>query len=587
MNNFNQKNSNFIYYVSIKILLFSLLLYHSTEVTAQQNKKTKQQIDERGEVYLLIDVPDKKTLSKLNKVSSIDRRSIAENGNRVYAYVFKNQFRDFENLKLNYLLQIPPSLKMAATMCPDLNSVKNWNCYPTYNQYISLMNEFATNFPDLCQLEEIGKSVDGRSVMSIKISDNVAQDEEEPAFFYSSTMHGNETAGYPLMLRLIDYLLNNYQSDSRIKELIDNTEIWINPLANPDGTYSAGNLEITGATRSNANGYDLNRNFPDPIDGYPKPGDLHYPIQLETQDMMDFMAAHNFVLSANFHGGAEVINYPWDTWYQRHADDDWYQNLSRQYADTVHANSSGYMAYLDNGITNGYDWYPISGGRQDYANYYLHSRETTIELSVKIPDASTLPSLWDYNYRSLLNYIDRVHLGLYGKITDVDGNPVKAKIFIENHDADSSDIYSNPDNGMYYRLIIGGSYDISYSASCFNTKTYNNISFSDTELKRLDVVLEKETVSINNITIAQIQLKAINNPFNNYISVNFDLSDHVGKLSISLYDSHGRLCKKTQYNNAKTGNNSFYLKTEELSNGLYILMIHTPEFSIRKKLIKQ
>jgi len=447
------------------------------------------------------------------------------------------------------------------------------------------MNEFVTDFPDLCQLEEIGKSVDGRSVLSIKISDNVSQDEEEPAFFYTSTMHGDEVAGYVLMLRLIDYLLNNYQSDSRIKELIDTTEIWINPLANPDGTYSAGNSEITGAIRNNANNKDLNRNFPDPEDGEFPDGTR----QIETQDMMDFMAAHNFVLSANFHGGVEVVNYPWDTWYTRHADDDWYQNLSRQYADTVHANSTNYMTGFSNGITNGADWYLVSGGRQDYANYYLHSRETTIELSDdKIPDASTLPNLWNYNYRSFLNYINRVHLGLYGKITDVDGNPLKANIYIENHDVDSSDIYSNPENGMYYRLIMGGTtYNISYSASGYNTKTYDDISFSDTELKRMDVVLEKEAVSINNITTAPIQLKTINNPFNNYISANFYFADYVGKLSVSLYDSYGRLHKNAQYNNAKTGNKSIYMSTEELSSGLYILQIQTQQSSIRKKLIKQ
>ena len=566
-----------------KILFFGILLFHSTEVTAQQYKTTKQQIEERGEVYLLIDVPNQRTLYKLNKVSSIVRGTITENSNKVYAYVSKNQIKDFEDLDLNYSLQIPPSLKLAAAMCPDLSGVKNWNCYPTYDQYISLMNEFVTNFPDLCQLEEIGKSVDGRSVMSIKISDNVAQDEEEPAFFYTSTMHGDEIAGYPLMLRLIDYLLNNYQSDNRIQELIDSTEIWINPLANPDGTYSAGNLSITGATRNNANNKDLNRNFPDPQDGYYPDGER----QQETQDMMNFMATHNFVLAANFHGGVEVVNYPWDTWYTRHADDDWYQSLSGQYADTVHSNSTGYMTDFNNGITNGADWYLVSGGRQDYANYYLHSRETTIEIStVKIPDASTLPNLWNYNYRSFLNYINRVHYGLYGKITDVDGNPLKAKIYIENHDVDSSDIYSDKDNGMYYRMIMGGTYDISFSAEGYKTKTYNDISFIDTERKRLDVVLEKVPVSINDLSKAIIGIKTINNPFNNYIAANLDVPDYSGEIQISLYDANGRLHKKTKLNNLKTGLNSFYMTTNELRSGLYILQIQAEQYAIKEKLIK-
>jgi murein tripeptide amidase MpaA len=109
-------------------------------------------------------------------------------------------------------------------------------------------------------------------------------------------MHGDEVTGYVLMLRLIDYLLSNYQTDARIKKLIDSTEIWINPLANPDGTYAAGNTDISGATRANANGYDLNRNFPDPESGE-YPGGTR---QKETQDMMNFMQKINLYLQLIF-----------------------------------------------------------------------------------------------------------------------------------------------------------------------------------------------------------------------------------------------------------------------------------------------
>ena len=57
--------------------------------------------------------------------------------------------------------------------------------------------------------------------------------------------------------------------------------------------------------------------------------------------MMKFMREHKFALSANFHSGAEVVNYPWDRWWWLHADNDWFYNISRKYADTVHLYSSG------------------------------------------------------------------------------------------------------------------------------------------------------------------------------------------------------------------------------------------------------
>ena len=573
-----------VYLAKSKLLFIILSFFFFINTTAQLKETVRLQAEDRGEVYLRINVPSKSSLQKLAKLASIDRTTLGKNKHKVYAYISKNNLHRFEDLKLGYKLETPPSLKSAATMCPDLNAVEHWDCYPTYDQYIALMNEFVANYPDLCKLEEIGKSVDDRSVLSLKISDNVAQHEEEPAFFYTSTMHGDEVTGYVLMLRLIDYLLSNYQTDTKIKQLIDSTEIWINPLSNPDGTYAAGNSSITGAVRSNANGVDLNRNFPSPEDGQNTDGSTYAQ---ETKDMMDFMIIHNFTLSANFHGGSEVVNYPWDTWFTRHADDDWYQNLSRQYADTVHANSTGYMTFLDNGITDGADWYSIKGGRQDYENYYLHGREVTIELSNdKVVAASSLPSFWDYNYRSLLNYIGRVHQGFYGKVTDVDGNPVKAKIFIENHDIDSSNIYSNLENGMYYRLIMGGTYNISFSAEGFITKTFNNMSILDTEKRRLDVVLEKAVVSVNSITNDKLQIKKIKNPFVDYIGGELYLSGYEAGIDVLLYDASGRIVNKISYGNTQNGTIPFYLSTKNLKSGMYILVINSATSSIKKKLIK-
>ena len=80
---------------------------------------------------------------------------------------------------------------------------------------------------------------------------------------YNATIHGDELTGYGLMLKLIDHLITNYNKDPQITNLINNTEIWINPLANPDGTYR-NDTTLKNPYRYNANGIDLNRNFPDP-----------------------------------------------------------------------------------------------------------------------------------------------------------------------------------------------------------------------------------------------------------------------------------------------------------------------------------
>lgn len=61
------------------------------------------------------------------------------------------------------------------------------------------------------------------------------------------------------------------------------------------------------------------------------------------------------------------------------------------------------MSDLDNGVTNGYAWYAVAGGRQDYMTYFMHGREVTIELChTKLTTASQLPTYWNYNKASLL-----------------------------------------------------------------------------------------------------------------------------------------------------------------------------------------
>ena len=364
-----------------------------------------------------------------------------------------------------------------------------WNFYPTYEAYVDLMEGFAADFPDLCQLITIGVLPSGRKLLALKISDNVTTDEAEPEFFYTSSMHGDETTGYILMLHLIEYLLEGYSSDPEVADLVNEMEIFINPLANPDGTYRAGNSTVSGARRYNSNGVDLNRNYPDIIDGPHPDGQAWQP---ETLAFMDFAAAHNFVVSANFHGGIEVVNYPWDTRAPLHADDAWWQLVCRQYADTAHAYSpNGYMDALNNGITNGYAWYEANGTRQDYMNYEHYCRELTIELSnTKLLPASQLEAHWSYNYRSFINLMKQARLGIKGTITALENNqPVEATITLVDHDQYHSEVKSSP-LGDYYRPVKAGTYTLSIDAPCYQTLIIPNVIIEDGEAMVINVQLE-------------------------------------------------------------------------------------------------
>jgi len=352
----------------------------------------------------------------------------------------------------------------------DVIQAMEWESYPTYTQYDSIMQSFPLQYPSLCDIDTIGTSINGRLILVLKISDNVTADEDEPGVFYTSSIHGDETVGFILMLRFADHLLKNYNTSNRIRNIVDNLEVWINPLSNPDGTYTTGNA-ITSPTRFNANGYDLNRNFPDPA----TPGTVR---QKETIDMVRFLREKRFILSANFHSGSEVVNFPWDSRRWTHPDNDWFYGISRKYADTVHLYSPpGYMTFLDNGVTNGYEWYSINGGRQDFVTWELQGREVTIELHDEyVTPAAQLNSLWQSNYRSLLAYVENALYGIHGTVKDSEtGNPVVARVFIKGHDKDSSHVYSDTLTGSFIRLLAPGTYDLRLSAKGYAEKEIKGI----------------------------------------------------------------------------------------------------------------
>ena len=441
-----------------KILLFLLIPF----LGFSQN--TNSLFSERGEVYFSFEYENKHQLNTISNIVSVDHKT---NSKMAYAYANQREFVAFIELGIDYTIIKKVPLKYSQ------NNKNNWDYYPTYQQYVNMMTAFADSFPNICKLHSLGTLNSGREILVVQISNNVGQKENEPSFLYTSSMHGDELAGYILSLRLIDHILNGYGNNLQLTDLVDNIDIWINPLANPDGAYYGGNQDVWSATRYNANWVDLNRNYPDPEDGSHPDGNAY---QNETNIFMGLADTISFTISANMHGGAEVANYPWDTWSNLTADNNWWEYVSQEYADSCQANSgSGYFNYLNDGITNGWDWYEVDGGRQDYMNYFKYCREFTLELSDdKTPNPNDLPALWDANYPSLINYMEQSLFGVRGIVTDsITGLPLKAKVEIINHDIDSSHVYSNLPIGNYHRHIYQGNYDITFSKNGYYPKTIN------------------------------------------------------------------------------------------------------------------
>ena len=290
----------------------------------------------------------------------------------------------------------------AVTMASTVEEMAGWDRYPTYDTYLEMMQRWVDSFPTLCHVDTIGTSIRGRLILSMYIEVKTDDDLYRPEFFYSSTIHGDEVTGYVMMLRLIDTLLNSYGTSPEITSLINSTRISINPLANPDGTYWRGNHTVQGSQRYNANGTDLNRTYPNPF------GPATKSVPQENLAMIDYLYAHHFLLSANLHGGAEVMNYPWDSFTSAenpHPAAAWWQvDTARVYG------SSHFRDVTNSGYIEGGDWYVIDGGRQDYVNYVHNCLELTMEISSqKTLSSNRLPEYWRFLAPSLINYIGEIH----------------------------------------------------------------------------------------------------------------------------------------------------------------------------------
>ncbi|WP_433205457.1 M14 family zinc carboxypeptidase [Dactylosporangium sp. CS-047395] len=143
------------------------------------------------------------------------------------------------------------------------------SAYHNYAEMTAELNQAVTDHPAILRKSSLGTSYEGRDIPVIKISDNVATDENEPEVLYTAHQHAREHLTVEMALYLIKQLTDNYGTDARITDVVNSRELWIVPDMNPDG----GEYDIaTGAYRSwrknrqpNAGssniGTDLNRNW--------------------------------------------------------------------------------------------------------------------------------------------------------------------------------------------------------------------------------------------------------------------------------------------------------------------------------------
>ena len=451
-------------------------------------------------------------------------------------------------------------------MAQSIEEMQDWAHYPTYETYVAMMEDFATRHPDIVQLVDIGASAEGRRLLAVRITGE-GDTLSRPRVFLTSTMHGDETCGYVLMLRLIDYLLSNYGNDATATRIIDNIVLYINPLANPDGTYLGGNNTVAEAQRYNANNVDLNRNFPEA-------GALSKSTQNlepETIAMMQFAKSRHFTLSANMHGGDEVLNYPWDSFYESElglADKDWFEDICQKYIDTLRTFApEGMKSVNKEGYVFGSEWYKVAGGRQDWMMISERCREMTIELStIKLLHCDLLENYWQRHHDGLLLYICSALQGIRGQVVDFNGNPIDAQIYLDGHDYNYSSIFCDAE-GQYVRPTLAN-------------KTYNVCAVADGyETQCQEVVTKNDELAVADFTMVEgvSEYVAITtektSPQHPQITVHQGIIEIKSTQTIDRVEIADVLGRRVGNYNPKT--NTFQCQAYNLSDGIYVIRVQT------------
>jgi hypothetical protein len=426
--------------------ILALVLLMSLQVFAQNSESNGWR---EGEKQIRINDVAPETVKQLYALKlNMDFYGPAHD--HITAYVIPSEIERIEAMHIPYTVEIE-----------NLNEYYKdfWNredAYHSYQGIIDLADSLATFFPAICKKYVFGYSVQNRQCAALKISDNVDVDENEAEVMFDGGIHGDEIGGPENIIRFARDLCINYGTDPVITNLIDNREIWLYLMDNPDGRYNM--------SRYNANGVDLNRDWGYMWDQWGgSPGAFS---QVESRALRECMYNNQFVVHTSYHSGTEIISYPWS--YRPNATPD--QSHINQLAG-VYSSVSGY-SYLEYG--QGYNvMYAINGSTKDGNYGMMGSISWSIEISYsKQPPASQIMMYYNYNYPSMLTMIEYAGYGLEGTVTDaVTGNPVPAVVLVNNY----YPTYTDSTAGDYHKYVLPGTYSITVIANGYQSQTTNNV----------------------------------------------------------------------------------------------------------------
>lgn len=386
--------------------------------------------------------------------------------------------------------------------------------FPTLDSIYTWIHRLEREYPDLLHVEQIGRSTSLHlPLYALKLSDNASQEEDESALLFSAIHHAREPVGGLLCMRLAETLLQSYTADQDVRRFLDELEIWIVPVVNPEGYRYVFDNDLNfpwwrknlrdndhdGIFNPVIDGVDLNRNYDFNWEqgGEDNPSSWFYrgeqPFSEDEISAMQRLAyRENIVAGLSFHSYGEVVLYPWGNYYAA-PDQELIYAVGQKLAASM-TKLSGSASY---GLL------PLNG-RVGQSSVWMYGRLRAIDFIVELgdeyfTDQRETESIIREAMRAVYYFLDRALIsGVRGHVRDArTGAPLVAKIYIEGYEAHYvSPRYSEPVFGRFERWLQPGTYSLEVTASGYGRKHIPRVEVRADRLTVLDIMLRKTGESL-------------------------------------------------------------------------------------------
>jgi len=195
---------------------------------------------------------------------------------------------------------------------------------PQFKKYVDIeriLKQTASDYPHLATLESIGKSVEGREIWAIQLTAKfVVTGQPKKAILFDAMHHAREVMTSEVALDIVEYLTKNYASDTKVQKWLNQYQVWVVPMLNPDGNNKVWtSFSMWRKNTQGGYGVDINRNYPyewnscngssssQQSDTYH--GD-HPGSEPETKAIMGLASRVRPMFNISYHSFSEIVIYP-------------------------------------------------------------------------------------------------------------------------------------------------------------------------------------------------------------------------------------------------------------------------------------